>query len=182
MLKSTQLPFNKLSSSFLSVLFAFFLLSSIMNIIPRIQSYQLENWILVSAMLIFLLVILIFFIIKQLIPAFQGKCAIELNENGIISYVNNISISLSWCEIENVRYYSGKGTRANVSSIAFDLVDPKAFKSKFRNPFTKLNMWLAEKFRATPFVLSLYTIEGDSKDIYNMVYYYLFHYKAQKNV
>jgi len=47
-----------------------------------------------------------YIIVKQLVPALQGRTAFEIDETGITSYVKNVVIK--WGDIEKIEMNSGK--------------------------------------------------------------------------
>jgi hypothetical protein len=53
---------------------------------------------------------LIYLIVKQLIPALKGKLALEINSGGIVSYVKNVEIV--WKDIQEIDQVTGKTSSA----------------------------------------------------------------------
>jgi hypothetical protein len=52
--------------------------------------------------------VLIYLIVKTLIPAFTGKAALELNKDSLIYYLSNFT--LNWKDVKKIELQSGSGT------------------------------------------------------------------------
>ena len=122
---------------------------------------------------IFPLLFLCYFLFSYFIPAMKGEAAIELNESGLFSRVRRIN--LKWNEMSGVRFNDGKKSyRGGTSSIAIDLKDATAYKSKFNNPLKKLWMLISEIMNLTPIVIPLFLVEGEDEETYRTIEIYLY--------
>ncbi len=79
---------------------------SIPNLIKFIQANDVVNWRVILIFDFLFVLLSVYIVIKKLIPAFQGKVALELNSTGLTSYTKNVSIE--WKEIEDIEQRSGK--------------------------------------------------------------------------
>ena len=86
------------------------IIMSIPHIIKFIYANDTTNWLLIIVFDFLLLIMLIYIIIKQLIPAIKGKIALEINSVGIISYVKNVEIE--WKDIQEINTITGKTSSA----------------------------------------------------------------------
>jgi len=102
-------PYSKKSSLFFTVFFTGIILISIPFLVKSINNKDNVYW-LISLWDLPYILMLIYIILKQLIPAFTNKPALEINVDGITSFVKNVSIS--WSDIENIDLKSGKTSAA----------------------------------------------------------------------
>ena len=102
--------YSKLNSFPFTILLTGIIILSIPHIIKFVYANDMTNWLLIITFDFLLLVILIYLIVKQLIPAIKGKVALEINSVGIISYVKNIEVL--WKDIQEIDQVTGKTSSA----------------------------------------------------------------------
>jgi len=98
--------YSKVGTLLFTVLPLGMILLSLSSLIKFIDLHQTTNWLLILLFDLCFLVMLIFIVIKMLIPMLQGRIALEISSIGITSYVKNVVIK--WDEIENLEFRSGQ--------------------------------------------------------------------------
>jgi hypothetical protein len=73
------------------------------------------SWIIIAISDLIFLSLLVFILIKRLIPALRNDIALELSEEGITDYTRNIVIE--WPDVKNIDMQSGR----NFSKMLIDL-------------------------------------------------------------
>ena len=100
--------YSKINSTLFVVLCAGMIGISIPNLIHFVNIQNSTNWELILVFDFAFAVMLLYMMVKQFIPAMQGKIALEINPIGIISYVKNINIE--WKDIKDVDFRTGKSS------------------------------------------------------------------------
>ena len=98
------------SSILFTILFGGLIIFSVPHLIKFIYDGNTLNWSLLLIFDLFILLMLLYIIVKNLIPALQNKIAIELNQTSIISYAKNINIE--WKNIEKIQLRTGRSSSA----------------------------------------------------------------------
>ena len=105
-MKKVTFCYNRISSSIFTIVPLGIVLGSTPNLAKFINAHDTTNWLLILLFDFCFLMISVYIIFKQLIPALQGKIALEMDEAGITSYVKNIVIK--WEDIKTIELKSGK--------------------------------------------------------------------------
>jgi len=79
---------------------------SIPNLLRFIHERDTTNWLLILSFDLCFLLLAAYVIVKQLVPALQGKIAFEIDETGITSYVK--SVVIKWEEIKEIELRRGR--------------------------------------------------------------------------
>jgi len=103
-------PYSKVSGIFFSALLLAIISMSIPHLIKFINNHELTNWVFILIFDFVITLILLYIVIKQLIPALKNQIALELNETGLVSYAKNVIIE--WKDIKDVRLIMGKSSSA----------------------------------------------------------------------
>lgn len=100
--------YSKTSSILFTALLGGLIIFSLPYLINFIYNGDSLNWSLLLIFDLFIFLMLLYIIIKTLIPAVQNKVALELNQTSIISYAKNINIE--WKSIEKIQLRSGRSS------------------------------------------------------------------------
>jgi len=112
----------------------------------------------------FFALLILFIIVKYLVPAIKGKTALELNERSIIDLIRHRVIN--WDNVCSVRLITLYGVFT--PGIAIDLVDKKIFFQE-KKSFQRLIAKVIDLSYKTPCVIPLQYISGDIKEIFSAV-------------
>ena len=107
-MKKVTFQYSRISSLLFTILPLGIILMSVPNLIKFIKTHDTTNWLLILSFDFFFLLLLVYIIFKQLVPALQGKIALEINQDGIISYVRNFDIS--WEDVQRIELKTGKSS------------------------------------------------------------------------
>jgi len=105
---SIQYPYSKIYSVAISITFSICLGIAIKFLIECIRNNDILGISVATVMNLFFLSALTFIVIKYLLPAIKGKIALELNNEGLVSYVKNVVVP--WNAISDMEYSIGKST------------------------------------------------------------------------
>jgi len=94
------------NSSFFTILFTGIIVISIPRIIKFVEAHDTANWLLIVAFDLIFLIMLLYVLVKQLIPALKCKVALEINSEGIAAHAKNTTIE--WRDVYDIEYISGK--------------------------------------------------------------------------
>jgi len=145
-MKKISFRYSKISSSLFTISLLGIFAMSIPNLIKFINQNDTTSWLLFLLFDLCFLLIAVYIIVKQLIPALQDKIAFEIDETGITSYVKNVVIK--WEDIEKIEMKSGK-----TSSVLYVT-------------------YKCDTDRARHLRIALAFVEGDDAEIYNEVMAY----------
>lgn len=109
-MQTIKYTYSKTSSILFTILFGGLIIFSVPHLIKFIYDGNTLNWSLLLIFDLFILLMLLYIIVKNLIPALQNKIAIELNQTSIISYAKNINIE--WKNIEKIQLRTGRSSSA----------------------------------------------------------------------
>jgi hypothetical protein len=116
--------------------------------------------------------LILFVLIKYLIPGIRGKPALELNQHSIVDLVRNRSAN--WDNVCGVRLIRIWGVFT--PGIAVDLIDKNVFWIE-RTRFQKIMGKISDASYKTPFIIPLQYISGDITHIFETVKDYSHRYK-----
>lgn len=135
MTESIQYPYSK-NSALLGVGLPLIFFAITFNNLrySYINGYILSWMIIVVADLVFL-ALLLFVLIKRLIPALKNEIALELNEEGIVDYIRNIVIE--WGDVREINLEMGR----NSSKMVIDLKEETDYGKQIAIPLR----WVAGK-------------------------------------
>jgi len=90
-----------------------------------------------------------FVLVKRLVPALQGKIALELNEQGITDYTRNIVIE--WSYIKNLDHEIGRNSSRIIIKLKHEteygsevVIRQRWIKGKDREMFEEVYAWFEE--------------------------------------
>jgi len=112
-MQPNQYPYSKPQSIFYTALLLVLVSAPLTNIIEFPEFDDGAIW-FVLAYELCVLPLLIYIVIKALIPALKGEIALEINSTGIISHMKNITIN--WDNIQDMDLI---GVKAQVLNIKF---------------------------------------------------------------
>ncbi|MEO6849359.1 MAG: hypothetical protein ABI203_00335 [Mucilaginibacter sp.] len=101
-MQSVTYPYSKTSSLIVTLLPTAIILLSISQLKKFIYAHEATNALMILGFDFLFFVLLSYIIIKQLLPAFKGKIALEINSTGIISFAKNVTIG--WSDIERIEF------------------------------------------------------------------------------
>jgi hypothetical protein len=81
---------------------------SIPHLLKFAQAKDVESCLLIAAFDLCFIIMLTIVVIKYTIPALQGRIALELNDDEMVSYMRNVSIP--WDDIEDIDLRTGKSS------------------------------------------------------------------------
>jgi hypothetical protein len=145
MSQSIKYPYSlsySLASFFVMLVLMLLLLTNVMG------SNSKAGWIVYGLMVIVFVLISALLIAKRLIPAIQGKIALELNETCLVDYIRNITID--WKDIKEIsliRSRSSSIIRVNlkwVSDYGSEIAIPLRFvKGRDNDIYNEVRAYLA---------------------------------------
>jgi len=109
-MQTTNYIYSKTNSILFTALLGGLIIFSVPHLINFIYNGNSLNWSLLLIFDLFILLMLLYIIIKALIPAILNKVALELNQTSIISYAKGINIE--WKNIEKIQLRSGRSSSA----------------------------------------------------------------------
>jgi len=109
-MQTTNYIYSKTNSILFTALLGGLIIFSVPHLINFIYNGNSLNWSLLLIFDLFILLMLLYIIIKALIPAIQNKVVLELNQTSIISYAKDINIE--WKNIEKIQLKSGRSSSA----------------------------------------------------------------------
>jgi hypothetical protein len=145
-METTKYPYslNYSLASFLVMLVLMLLLLT--NVIG---SNSKAGWIVYGVFVIVFVLISALLIVKRLIPAINGKTALELNETCLVDYIRNITID--WKDVKEVSLINGRSSsliRVNlkwVSDYGSEIAIPLRFvKGKDNDIYNEVQAYLAK--------------------------------------
>lgn len=111
-----------------------------------IKANSTVGWVLYGFFALMFIAIILLLVIKRLIPALRGEVALELNEQGIVDYIRNVTID--WKDIQEITLRRGRSASTMQVVIKWESDYGKQLSIPLR--------W----------------IKGKDDDIYNAVLYY----------
>jgi hypothetical protein len=105
-MEKVTFSYNRISSLLFTILPLGIIALSVPNLLKFINEHDTINWFLIVLFDFCFLLIVIYIIIKQLIPSLQGKVAFEIDAIGITSYTKNVIIK--WGDIKTIELGSGQ--------------------------------------------------------------------------
>lgn len=144
MIETIRYPYSinfSLASILLLILFMLLLISN------AAEANGTAIWIVCGVIVFMILSLITLLIIKRLIPALKGDTSLELNEQGIIDFIRNVTID--WKDIENIDLMRGR----SASTMRIDL--------KWESDYGKQIM------------IPLRWVKGKDDEIYNTVIAFL---------
>lgn len=76
------------------------------------------TWILYAICSLIFLSLLILLVVKRLIPSLKGAIALELNEEGIVDYIRNITIN--WHDIKEISILPGRSSSSIIIEMKWE--------------------------------------------------------------
>lgn len=95
-----QYPYSKNSALLGVALPLVFFVITFNNLRYSYLNGHILSWVLIAIADVVFLILLIYILIKRLIPALANEVALELNEEGITDYTRNIVIE--WADVKNI--------------------------------------------------------------------------------
>lgn len=115
---------------------------------------------------IFYLIVIILFVRKYLVLSSDNLTALELNENGIIDYISNVSVK--WHNVSDIRFKKA-GSNSYISIV---VNDKKEVIRQSKNVFKRISLYIVMLITGSPIrILPIY-IKGKNADIFYKIYDY----------
>ncbi len=143
MIETTQYKYSINFSFGTIVLMLLLMLLLLSNVV---KANTTVAWVLYGVFALMFISVIILLVITRLIPALKSEVALELNEQGIIDYIRNVTID--WKDIQEITLRRGRS--ASIMSVVI----------KWESDYGK-------EIR-----IPLRWIKGKDDDIYNTVLYY----------
>lgn len=105
MTESTKYPYSinfALASILMMVVLMLLLFTNVVG------SHSTGVWAVYGVFVIVFVLMSALLVVKRLIPAIQGKTALELNETGIIDYIRNVTIG--WKDVKEIHQIRGRSS------------------------------------------------------------------------
>lgn len=112
-MESISYPYSRKSCYFYMAGFIIFLLMSIPNLAGYIRNGDRVDLILIFLFDLAIIFILSYLILKRLLPALQNKTALTIDEQGISSYL--LDVTVEWGDMQTIELRGGRSSYLQIT-------------------------------------------------------------------